>query len=460
MSAPIDAFNLHRTAKLFMDDGTAATAQEALDRLRGFGLTIVVGPTIAASRPAQIALLTLVNVARRTFLGGVDVMGLPDAPALAFHPGQSLSDAVRALGGRPGTMAPEGVPVAAIGMDAPEVAGIPAWRVTWRGWAGGVVPARGWPGLTDDGDVALAPALAAAVCAAEVFAWHAGERSSGVVRPAGLSLWTPGAEWLETDPSAPPTLHLPSSLWLIGLGNLGQAFAWLLAALPYADPSEVTLMLQDDDEVGESNDSTSLLSDLTLVGRRKARVVAEWLEARGFATWVEERRFGPWTRRAPDEPSAALCGVDNQLARAALEDAGFGLVVEAGLGAGPQAFRSLSVHAFPSSRTARGIWGDVDAGRGTDAAGQPAYTALGNAGMDPCGLARLASRTVGAPFVGLAAACLGMSELLRRLNGGVPREVIAGSMSSLRDVEAVEGERVPYTFGAVEVDGGRVPTSS
>ena len=27
--------------------------------------------------------------------------------------------------------------------------------------------------------------------------------------------------------------YLPSRLWLIGLGNLGQAFSWLLACLPY-----------------------------------------------------------------------------------------------------------------------------------------------------------------------------------------------------------------------------------
>jgi hypothetical protein len=60
----------------------------------------------------------------------------------------------------------------------------------------------------------------------------------------------------------------------------------------------------------------------------KGRIVAEWLEARGFDTFLEERRFGAWTRRAEDEPSVALCGVENALARTALEKPGFGLVVE------------------------------------------------------------------------------------------------------------------------------------
>jgi hypothetical protein len=44
----------------------------------------------------------------------------------------------------------------------------------------------------------------------------------------------------------------------------------------------------------------------------------------------------------------------------------------------------------------------------------PAYQSLKREGMDSCGLAQLASRTVGVPFVGLIAACLVVSELLRR----------------------------------------------
>jgi hypothetical protein len=47
-----------------------------------------------------------------------------------------------------------------------------------------------------------------------------------------------------------------------------------------------------------------------------------------------------------------------------------------------------------------------------------AYRALRHEGMDQCGLAQLASRTVGVPFVGLIAAALAVSELLRRLHGG------------------------------------------
>jgi len=51
-------------------------------------------------------------------------------------------------------------------------------------------------------------------------------------RHAGLSLWRPGADWLVPDQDEPTLQYLPSQLWLIGLGNLGQAFSWSLACLP------------------------------------------------------------------------------------------------------------------------------------------------------------------------------------------------------------------------------------
>jgi len=86
--------------------------------------------------------------------------------------------------------------------------------------------------------IAIAPLLAAATCAAEVFAYHAGDHS--MAAPVlGLSLWNPGADWLANDATESAPWFLPSRLWMIGLGNLGQAYAWLLAALPYEDRSLV-----------------------------------------------------------------------------------------------------------------------------------------------------------------------------------------------------------------------------
>lgn len=447
MTALIDHTRLHRTAKYFMDSGRAATHDDAMDILRGFGASIRVGPEAATLVAHQVALLTLVNLARRTLLGGVEVLGVPDAPLLVpLARGRRLADAVVSLGGTLATTGNPLWPTAQIGTVSPP-ADITAWQLTWQGWRGGVVPRHDARRLSDDAANPLAAAIAAAAAAAELFAWHAKDHAMAGRRAAGISLWHPGADWLAPDVSEPALSYLPASLWLIGLGNLGQAFAWLLACLPYADRSKVELTLQDYDLVADSNDSTSLLSSLPLVGTKKTRAVARWLETAGFNTALEERRFGPWTLRGPHDPAVAFCGVDNAPTRVDLGGAKFELVVEAGLGAGPGGFRNFSLHTFPSSRRPDQIWRRDDTGVAFDISSVPAYSALRESGLDSCGLAQLASRTVGVPFVGLIAAALAISEFLRRLHGAGGVEIASGSALNLDDIECVRLPFSAYAFG-------------
>jgi hypothetical protein len=454
MNAPVNHANLHRTAKYFMDNGRVASHAEAIDLLETFGLTIYVGPEVGRSSAHQTALLTLINVARRTLLGGVEVIGLSPGHfnLTRLSLAASLGDAVAEFGGTAASLGRLEFPAALIGTVEAAAGHAASWHVTWQGWRGGVVP-YGWgERLAEDCAMALAPAMAAAACAAEVFSLYAGDHPLAGRRYHGLSLWDPRTDWLAGE-DGPVLSYLPSKLWLIGLGNLGQAYVWSLAMLPYADRSKVTLVLQDFDRMAESNESTSLLASSGDVGKRKVRVIGEWLDARDFETVLEERRFGRWTRRTADEPGAALCGVDNSEARAALEEAGFGLVIEAGLGAG-ESFRSLALHAFPASRSAASLWSKQRAGGEEKVDHRPAYKALRNAGMDECGLAQLASRTVGVPFVGLIAGCLVISELLRRLNGGLAFEFLAGSASTLADLEGGNLDAPVYAHGHVLADSG------
>jgi hypothetical protein len=450
MNLLIDHTRLHRTAKYFMDNGRAETHADAMGLLSGFGLAIMAGPEVAFSPSHQVALLTLVNVARRTFLAGVDVRNLPDAQLLVpLARAITLADAIRELGGSTTETGDETWPMACVGSCVPHERADTSWQLTWQGWRGGVVPSLKGQRLAEDSYNPLCAAMAAAVCAAELFSWHAKDHPMAGRRTAGLSLWNPGADWLASDASEPAFAYLPSRLWLIGLGNLGQAFAWLLACLPYADRSQIEFLLQDFDEVAESNDSTSVLSSLQAVGQKKTRLVSEWLEAAGFKTAMEERRFGSWIARGPHDPAVALCGVDNAATRAELGKSGFELVVEAGLGAGTGGFRNFSVHSFPASRRPEEIWSNPATSLAPNVASMPAYKALHASGLDACGLAQLASRTVGVPFVGLIAAALALSEPLRRLHGAGGRELLSGSVASLGDIEKVELPFVPYGSGHV-----------
>jgi hypothetical protein len=449
----ISADELHRTAKYFMDSGKAANHAEAMGILQSFSLSIRVSQSIAGSALEQTALLTLVNLAARTFLGGVEVVCLPDVIATTpLYAGRNIRDVVIELGGNlVGDYAGNSTwPIAIIGDASPVSSNAPQWRLTWCGWRGGVVIAKSGHRLCERQAIGLAPVLAAATCVAEAFAFFSKTHPLAGRRSAGMSLWNSAVDWLD-EADEPPLSYLPSSLWLIGLGNLGQAFAWALASLDYDDDRKAELVLQDTDRIATSNHSTSLLSFPRDVGAKKTRVIAGWLEQRGFETVIEERLFGDWTRRASSEPSVALCGVDNAEARAALENAGFGLVIEAGLGAGFDSFRSIGLHTFPASRSAGSIW-SRQIGQGNQSfRAAPAYASLAEEGMDECGLVRLASRTIAVPFVGLIAGCLVISEVLRRLHAGTSVEVLSVSTLALGHAELVPSvHNAPYAFGFVE----------
>lgn len=445
MSPDLDHTNLHRTAKYFMDTGTASTHEEAVSLLHTFGLTIYVGDEVRKSESHQSALLTLINVARRTLLGGVEIVGCLHGLCISrLAPGCLLSIAAEELGARLVAVPNDTWPAAMIGTANVECRSPMCLQLTWQGWCGGIAPSVDGLRLKEDSSMAIAPVLAASVCAAEVFSYFAKDDPFVGRRPIGLSLWDPRLNWVSAAEEGPEINFLPSKLWVIGLGNLGQAYAWLLGCLPFAEPDAVELLLQDFDQIAPSNESTSILSFASDVGRRKVRCVAAWLEARGLPTVLEERRFGEHTRRASNEPTVALCGVDNALARMALGSVGFELVIEAGLGAGPHAFRSISMHTFPASRSPQEVWARQTKVSTDNFQDRPAYQSLKTNGIDACGLTLLASRTVGVPFVGLVAACLVISELLRRLNGGTNFEQISGSVCTLGDLETTTAQSRVY----------------
>ena len=175
--------------------------------------------------------------------------------------------------------------------------------------------------------------LSAALGLSEAFQHVRGYAVAGR-RSAGISLWNPKADWRSQPGYGKPCSYLPSRLWLVGLGHLGQAYAWTLGLLPYVDTSKVTLMLQDYDNVVAANISTGMLSTGPSVSRPKTRVVSARMETLGFKTVMTERCFDNSTVRGVDEPGVALVGVDSVAPRRLLEKAGFDLVIDAGLGAG------------------------------------------------------------------------------------------------------------------------------
>ena len=229
---------------------------------------------------------------------------------------------------------------------------------------------------------------------------------------------------------------MPSRLWLIGLGHLGQAYLWGLGLLNYGNPAGLLVVLQDVDLITPSTESTSVLTDASLVGQKKTRAMAAWAERRGFSTAIHERLFDASFRRQAGEPAVALCGLDNGLGRRALDQVGFDLIVESGLGRGHRTFRTMRLHTLPGIRPAVDIWRAT--GHHEEVRQGAAYQKMLDDGhLDRCGVTLLAGKAVGAPFVGAVAACLALAEVLRLLHGGPLYQLIDLDLQSVEYRTAV-----------------------
>jgi len=431
---------LSRTAKMLLDSGEATTLEEAYKILGSYRLSVRVGTDVVRSATLQAALLTAVNTARRCFLGGVEVSGCPDADLLIhLNECRTLKEAIIELHGKLVETTAADIPEIVTGDAVSSTSSEFAVRATFEGWVGGVAPVSDGIRLAESQEFTPSGVLAGSLAVSEAFQFVRGKNPSAGRRSVGLSLWKPHSEedWTSTRETGPELEILPSRLWLIGLGHLGQAYLWTLGFVPYASPEEVTIVLQDTDRLTIANDSTSPLTDTDLVGQYKTRAMAAWCEARGCKTRIVERLVADNFRGAGDEPMIALCGVDNGLARATLEDVGFARVIEAGLGRGTEEYLAFQIHHFPGPKTARKIWdssavADIQASSIATAA----YTDLAERGLDQCGLTLLANRAVGASFVGTFASTLVIAEVLRLLAGGPTYHVIDGT---LRRPESIEG---------------------
>lgn len=436
---------LHRTLKLALDTGEVGSIKEALRVFSTYRVQLVLGSEVADSPSLQAAALTAVNCAARTLLGGVDVVGAQGKLHVTLHSFDELSSAVQALGGTLASAVNPDLPTILIGTHPVENLEPLAIRVITQGWSGGIAPAARKIVRSPAPDVTTAGVLAGALAISEVF-----QRLRGLTmacrRDTGLNLWRPEQDWL-TGECGPALARLPSSVWLVGLGNLGQAYLWTLGLLPYGDES-LQLVIQDFDTLSKSNISTSLLTTQDLIGRRKSRAMAEWAELRGFRTSIIERRFAPDFRVNQHEPSVTLVGVDNALARQAIEDVGFDRIIEVGLGRGPQDYLGIDLHTFPSSKTANAVW--PDAGESEIDISQPAYREIMERSGDRCGTVRLAGRSIGAPFVGAVASTLAVAELLRLTVGGPRNELISCHLRDLSNRAVIRGsEWVPFNPGSV-----------
>ena len=349
-----------RLSKILVDS-EGISFDEAQARLRALTLEIVVGPE-ATSPAAHAAILTAVSVASRTFVGGVRVTGAVDGRLNSALPlrADSLAEAADLVGASDFNCAASRKIVVGMSSMPTEFWSVSPW---WNGWRAGI--AKSGEARWDTGVNPL-PGIAAGALAVGV-AFEA-ERKRFVDFRGEVDLWPVGA-----GQEAPgfEEVYLPGALWLIGLGNLGQAFLWALSALPFKDPSSVCLVLQDRDVVSEENWATSVLVKDETYGSLKTKVAEHWASAKGFDAKRIDRRLSARDRLEDDDPRVALSGVDKVEARRLMAGVGFDCIVDAGAGADRFRFRPVSRYRVrPGSPNRRALRRAGGRARGTGLPGR------------------------------------------------------------------------------------------
>jgi hypothetical protein len=430
----LDADSMHRLAKLALDAGEVATPEEAVERFSRYRLRIHLGGGWADTKAGQACFLTALNTAARAFLGGVEVSGdLEPLLTVPLYQGRVAREVIAELGGTTSPSQMMGLPTLVLG-DALD-GQLPAFCIqpSWDHWQASISPAGSQRGLVCVSDNPLSGVAAAALAVNEAFLFVRGDLPEAGHRTVGLSLWNPLAidDWRSDANKGPKLQYLPKDLWLIGLGHLGQAYAWTLALLPYPLDARPNLVLQDFDKAAKSNLSTCMLLSSSDLGKKKVRLVARRLEAAGFIADLVERRFGPGHGLMVGEPTTALFGVDNVVSRRDIDTAGFAMTVEAGLGSGYRDFRNIRTHTFPGPRKASEIWTAESASQAATELNET-YKRLAAERNDVCGMTQLASRAVATPFVGAMAAALVLAEVLRPLHGGGAHAVLDLQLKNLR----------------------------
>lgn len=423
---------LARLAKILVDsEGIGFPEAEA--RLRALTLEIVVGAD-ATSIAAHAAVLTAASVGHRSFVGGVRIAGYGDQPLNSALPlkSRTLADAAREVG----AVDFEGPASRRISMGNAPSQGVWEAAVWCDGWRAGV----GRPGSALWGN-ATNPLAGIAAGALAVGAAFQAARGIEPDWTAEVDLWPAGAER-----PAFAEVFLPGALWLIGLGNLGQAFLWALANLPYQKAADVELVLVDRDRISEENWATSVLVREEVYGALKTKIGEAWCEAKGFKVRRIDRRIMASDRLDDDDARIALSGVDNEGARWLMAGIGFECIVDAGLGRKAEDFDRYRVTVFDSdyridthfART-EAERQDNDAPDGQDIVPEAeAYRDL-EAEIGRCGAAEIAGASVAAPYVSAVVAAIAVARTISLFSGcGAFRNEV-GRIRAINSRRLVEG---------------------
>ena len=408
------------------------TLPEADQKLIASKLSVILTDEAVDTLAGQAAFLTAIVTGIRCF-GEVSVYGNLSRPSRLSVPCgyHSLAAAAMAFGAQ---ISPTTLPVRSI-FVGPMTQSANTWAVQayWDGWTSGVGPgSETIP--TGRSDCALAGVAAGALAVGQAFLAEQGDPRAGKTNQ-NVSLWSPKFDENSLISPGPEKFLLPLDFWMIGLGNLGQAYLWSLSMLQYPHPDQVHLILQDDDRVQKENWGTSVLVNRGDYGALKTKRTEEWAHVRGFDVRRIDRRLDKTLRRTENEPAIALAGLDNMPARRLLEYPGFEYIIDSGLGSTASDYQKFRINVFDSNHNPANHFDGVEdpTTRTVEQLMQlPVYQGLARI-HGTCGAATLAEHSVAVPFVSAFVGAVAITQAIRIASGHAHDSSLTGDIGDLRN---------------------------
>ncbi len=417
-----------RLLKLYPESGLGGL-EEGQVFFNQLTLEVHLSVSDSAQPAAQAAALTAVVTGVRSFRGGVCLTGaVHEKLILSLPPHQTVGEAAAALGAKKAVKADYSI---VIGYSQ---TGWTGWSVKpwWDGWKVGLRPIDDSQPLGVGSNV-LAGIAAGSLAVSEAFKRALGDPRAGR-KSSTVSIWDP----VQNSNPEKKQVYLPKSLWALGLGNLGQAYLWTLGLLPFKEPQEVELLLQDFDFVQPSNCGTSVLTGHDDVGARKSKIMEDWALRMGFKVTRNDRPFDENTRRRNFEPSMVLSGLDNAATRRLLGKANFDYVIDAGLGNRADSYHLYRVNVFDENFRPEDILKDDGAGENQRIEANKALRSYREEARkypeEECGIAEIAGANVAVPFVSVFTSTLVITQAIRLASLEPPFRTLTGSTMEFPEI--------------------------
>lgn len=411
--------------------------EDAVTKMNQSSIYLIADESIKNSFSKQLAFLSTVNIAQRVFLGGVNCQLPADTPNLLKLDSQNFNDLVAKFGGINTEVDPTGKNVKILfGIECFDEFCIESVS---SGWRGGVNFYNQKPIATEasNSKISLGPIVSASMACYHAFSKVFQINDNGIDLNSGISLWNlnSGENWHKPENDGPENPYLPRNIWTLGLGHLGQAYLWTLGLMPFENPDQIQILLQDADVVQPENIGSQVLCFDQNIRKPKTRACMNFLEGFDFRTQIIEKPFvkGDCEQKWAENYPFILNGVDNAETRRSINKASFKLFLDGATNGKFDLFDSFTMRNISFiQKDPEIIWpqeneDDVIFHKNLYQKYEKTHQ---------CG--KMANIGISTPFVGLFSSTIMISELVRSINQGRRYSIVSLQLRDLSSMEAIE----------------------